>query len=60
MLTLLLSAAAARVALLAERVDRAAVYWLLGRNDLPRQLVLPLLERLAGVAGAKLEVTELP
>lgn len=60
MLAAALSAAAARVALLAERVDRAAVYWLLGRNDLPRQLVLPLLERLAGTVGAKLEVTELP
>jgi hypothetical protein len=59
MLTAALNAAAARVERLAERVDLAAAYWLLGR-ELPRRLVLHLLERLAAQVGAKLEITDLP
>lgn len=43
-----------------DRVDRIAAGWLLRRTDLPKSLVMPLLERLAARVGAKLEITELP
>lgn len=43
-----------------DRLDYIAAGWLLRRTDLPKPLVMPLLERLAARVGAKLEVTDLP
>ena len=43
-----------------DRLDYIAAGWLLRRTDLPKPLVMPLLEQLAGRVGAKLEITELP
>jgi hypothetical protein len=42
-----------------DRVDRVAATWLLRRTDLPRSLVVPLLESLAARVGAKLEMTDI-
>jgi hypothetical protein len=45
---------------LVDRIDRAALRWLVVRIDLPRPLVTQVIEQLAARVGAKLEFTELP
>jgi hypothetical protein len=49
-----------RVDRVIDRVDYIAAGWLLRRTDLPKPLVMPLLEQLAARVGAKLEITDLP
>jgi hypothetical protein len=49
-----------RVDRVINRLDYIATDWLLRRTDLPKPLVMPLLEQLAARVGAKLEITDLP
>lgn len=49
-----------RVDRVIDRLDYMAAGWLLRRTDLPKPLVMSLLERFAARVGAKLEITDLP